>query len=407
MSRPSDAPPPKPPDQPQQQQKPDQPQQFDAKSFTDRFTDQKSAPKPDDKGPSPKTGSSGTGAQVRQNAERGNRAADSLQKLIEQRTDPLQREVTTKGGKGGSRVDIAPDSKQSGPTIGRTIESKSRDLDKYRVNTDKPGVSAVVKPVDANALKSPNGTLDVPKIKEMITKDVGQVVKHQEALRQGIKPDLPMRETIVYTLEHATQEEAGQFQQIFRETAKDLRGLSKESVVQGGVLYNSEGFLRSASGRALMPIETGTAVEGAGRAAVTEGALSKGEIGLLIVSSEAFKEFIGAATGLDLEARARNSDVFHMTSEQRATLLEQRRVDGQKTEFENAVTVQMQATGSPREVAEAAVRTHRADVAKDVAAAKAEHPGMDILSEPYGVPPPQQSWYDQLRQRIFGRWSGV
>ena len=77
--------------------------------------------------------------QVTINKEKGLDAASALKEQVESKGHGLQKEVTIKGGKGGSRVDIAPDPRAP-QTIARTLESKHLDLNKYRIegNPDAP-----------------------------------------------------------------------------------------------------------------------------------------------------------------------------------------------------------------------------------------------------------------------------
>jgi hypothetical protein len=134
--------------------------------------------------------------------------------------------VTAKGGKGGSRIDITPD--PSAPqTIARTVESKLIDLSKYR---------------DAS------GNLDIPRLRAVINGDVEQVLKHQEALRSGVKADLPSRESLTYTLKNAKPGEAEQFQDLLRNGSR-----AATEGVKGGVLQNVDGSLHTASGKPLAP----------------------------------------------------------------------------------------------------------------------------------------------------------
>lgn len=162
--------------------------------------------------------------------ELGTSAANAVKAQVASKGHGLQDEVTLKGGKGGSRVDIAPDPKAP-QTIARTLESKYIDLNKYRTNS---------------------GTLDVSKLRGTIKENISQVVKHQLALRRGIKADLPMRESLIYTLENAKPGEALQFQDLFRAEAAP-RG------IQGGVFQKGPNGLSTASGKALYTPPAGPA----------------------------------------------------------------------------------------------------------------------------------------------------
>ncbi|SDW57152.1 RHS repeat-associated core domain-containing protein [Marininema mesophilum] len=142
--------------------------------------------------------------QVTVNREKGLQASGQLVKKLEAKGHGVQEEVTVKGGKGGSRIDIAPDPKAP-QTIGKTLESKHIDLGAYR---------------DAS------GNLDTKRLRSVITEHVEQVLKHKDALKKGVKPDLPFDESIVYQLENATPEEIAQFRKLFREVAtpKGVKG---------------------------------------------------------------------------------------------------------------------------------------------------------------------------------------
>jgi RHS repeat-associated protein len=158
------------------------------------------------------------------NKEKGDNARDALKAQVESKGHGLQKEVTTKGGKGGSRHDITPDPKAP-QTIAKTLESKHIDLNKYR---------------------SESGKLDESRLRSVIKKDVEQVMKHQMALKRGIKADLPMRESLIYTVENAGTGEAIQVQDLFRS-----EGVSFD--IKGGVLQEGPAGLSTASGRPLSP----------------------------------------------------------------------------------------------------------------------------------------------------------
>lgn len=159
---------------------------------------------------------------VQGNRAAGLAAADALKRQVEAKGHGVQTEVTVKGGKGGSRIDIAPDPKAP-QTIAKTLESKHIDVSKYR---------------------TPQGTLDVARLQAEVRADLAQVQKHESALRLGRKPDLPFRESVVYTLENAQPGEAAQFQNMFRQTAQPTG-------IKGGVLQAHNRQLHTASGRPL------------------------------------------------------------------------------------------------------------------------------------------------------------
>lgn len=174
---------------------------------------------------------------------RGLAAAADLKAQVESKGHGLNAEVTVKGGRGGSRIDIAPDP-TAPQTIARTIESKSIDLNNYRTST---------------------GSLDLSKLRSAMRRDIQQALKHQQALAQGSKPDLPMRESVVYTVENAKPGEAAQVQGQFRVEATPHG-------IKGGVVENSSGRLQTASGRPLSgaPAETPTTVVSKASASVAE-----------------------------------------------------------------------------------------------------------------------------------------
>jgi RHS repeat-associated protein len=128
--------------------------------------------------------------------KKGEQAQAALIERIEAKGHGVKGEVTIKGGKGGSRIDIAPDP-TAPQTIGKTIESKYINLSKYR--DDK-------------------GQLDTKRLKATIGKHVKQVVKHKTALSEGVKPDLPFDESLVYSVENA-EGQLEQFRGLVREVA--------------------------------------------------------------------------------------------------------------------------------------------------------------------------------------------
>ena len=149
--------------------------------------------------------------QLQINYVEGIQAAKNLANKIRAKGYGVNEEVTAKGGKGGSRIDVAPDPKAP-RTLPVTFESKLVNLNAYR---DK------------------SGNLNVASITALIGGHVEQVLKHQEALRRGVKPDLPFTERLVYTLQNATSLEKRQFERILRDTAKN-------SSVKGGAILQTQ-----------------------------------------------------------------------------------------------------------------------------------------------------------------------
>jgi RHS repeat-associated protein len=160
--------------------------------------------------------------QVTSNQQAGTAGAQAVKTQIESKGHAMQSEVVVKGGKGGSRIDIAPDPKAS-QTLPRTVEVKSINLDSYRTNS---------------------GGLDLSRLRSAFKADLAQVLKHQAALREGVKADLPMRETLVYTIENARPGEAAQVQDL-------LRAEATPQGVRGGLFQRSGSSLSTASGRPL------------------------------------------------------------------------------------------------------------------------------------------------------------
>jgi hypothetical protein len=171
--------------------------------------------------------------QIRINRESGLRAAANLKSLVEGKGFATQSEVTLKGGKGGSRIDLTP-APAGRQTLPKMLESKHIDLSRYR---------------------TASGQLDVVRLRSVIGKSVNQVLKHEKALRAGKIPDLPFRESLVYTVENANSGEAATFQRILREVATP-KG------VKGGVVVAEMGTLLRSSGAA--PPERGSPVDAKG-----------------------------------------------------------------------------------------------------------------------------------------------
>lgn len=185
---------------------------------------------------------------VIQNQTRGLADAAALKALVESKGHGVQSEVTVKGGRGGSRVDIAPDPKAA-QTIAKTMESKSIDLDTFR--TDQ-------------------GALDLPRLRAAVRDDLKQVLKHEAALQRGVKADLPSRESLEYTLHNAKPGEADQFQTLARAEAAALPKFTPvDPTLKVGVLQNSEGSLSTASGRPLTTPPANTSVSNETKASST------------------------------------------------------------------------------------------------------------------------------------------
>jgi hypothetical protein len=296
---------------------------------------------------------------VRANREKGIAASGELKAQLESKGHGIRSEVTVKGGAGGSRVDLAPDGKAA-RTIGRTIESKHVDLDRYR---------------------TPAGELDVDKLTRQVKEHVGQVLKHENALREGQKADLPTREALVYTVEHAKPGEAQRVQQILRETATG-------SGVKGGVLQMENGLLKTASGVALREL---------GVRPAAGGAL------MMMINPEFVDELLNAATGRDLEARAKHSDVLHMTAQQRTQLRHERTERASRADFDRAVKEVMAADGVSQEEADRRVREHRAQVSAETAELQKQNPGTSYITEStYVPPPPSGNPLVRMWQRLTG-----
>ncbi|WP_063043903.1 SpvB/TcaC N-terminal domain-containing protein [Nocardia pseudovaccinii] len=168
-------------------------------------------------------------AQVQTNKAAGAGAQRNIVRALEAKGHGVRQELVTQGGKGGSRVDIAPD--PSAPrTIGRTLESKHLDLDAYRA--------------------APGGPLDTKRLEGVVRENVEQVLKHQKAARATGKPEVPFRETLIYTLENArpgVDGHPGEAEQ-FQDLARSIAG-GKD--VKVGVLQEHGGIPSTASGRSI------------------------------------------------------------------------------------------------------------------------------------------------------------
>ena len=129
------------------------------------------------------------------NKAKGAQAHDNLQSTLEAKGNQLTRETVSKGGQGGSRHDLSP-VPGSSQTTAFNFESKYMNLAKYRTDT---------------------GLLDKQKILEAVMEDMGQVAKHEAALRSQSKMgDLPYRERLVYSLENASLQDMTEFRSISR-----------------------------------------------------------------------------------------------------------------------------------------------------------------------------------------------
>ncbi|WP_346152767.1 SpvB/TcaC N-terminal domain-containing protein [Streptomyces labedae] len=188
--------------------------------------------------------------QITVNSEEGAAAAEALRAQVASKGHGVIREVTIKGGRGGSRVDIAPDPRAP-QTIQRTLESKHLDLNAYR---DKLGA------------------LDDAGLKAAVREGIAQVLKHRQALARGVKPDMPMQESLVYTLKNAKPGEAEQFLELFR-------GEATPKGVRGGVLQEGAAGLETASGRPLSGAQGPTSAEPAVPKPSVSEAVVEGGIG--------------------------------------------------------------------------------------------------------------------------------
>ena len=285
--------------------------------------------------------------QITVNKAKGAAAHEALQRQVESKGHGVRSEVVAKGGKGGSRVDISPDPNAS-QTIAKTLESKHLDLNAYR---------------------DTKGNLDSAKLSRTIQEHIIQVQKHQMALREGRVPDMPFRESLVYTLENAKPGEAVNFQELLRNAAP--KGM------KGGVLQLEKGVLKTASGRVL--------------SAKAMPAMTAGNVLIILINPEFVNEFSNAATGADLEARAKHSDVFHMSGKQRDKLKEQIREKRQEESFNAEVEVAVLGLDVSDEKAEEIVRQERAAVRADVREFQKQYPG-PVLSKEYYVPPEKSRW---------------
>jgi hypothetical protein len=289
---------------------------------------------------------------IQENREKGLGASDTLKKIVEAKGHGVREEVTAKGGKGGSRIDIAPDPKAQ-QTISKTLESKYRDLNFYR---------------DAE------GNLDITKVRKTVTEDLAQVQKHQAALREGRKPDTPFRESLVYTVENAKPGEAEAFQAVFREMATPVG-------IKGGVLQLEKGVVKTAAGRTLL----------------TGAKPTPGNAVFLLVDPEFLDEFIGAAIGTNLEARAKHSDVFRLSPKQREQLRKERAQKAAEQDFQAEVQTTALSQDTTEEESEAIVRKKRDAIRADVDELR-KATGGPVISEPYHVPP------EKSRLERFWAW---
>ena len=296
-------------------------------------------------------------APVSEHRERGIAASERTAEIVRAKGHGVQLEVTVKGGPGGSRIDIAPDPR-AGQTLPTTLESKSVDLNAYR----KPG-----------------GGLDVVKLRAKIREDSSQVLRHEAALREGRKADLPFTERLVYQIENGRAGEAEAFQKVFRGTAG-------RQGVKGGVLEFKEGDLFTASGKRL----TGKRPPGP----------TPGGVLLLLVDPEFVEEILGAATGTDLEARAKHSDVFHMSHEQREQLRAERAAKAQVDEFEEAVAAVQLERDITEDNARAIVSRDRAADRSEIQDLQRQYPGMPVASSPTFVPAKEEGLLKRTSDRI-------
>ena len=230
-----------------------------------------------------------------------------------------------------------------------------------------------------NAYRNPGGGLDVGKLRAKIREDSSQVLRHEAALREGRKADLPFTERLVYQIENGRAGEAEAFQKVFRGTAG-------RQGVKGGVLEFKEGDLFTASGKRL----TGKRPPGP----------TPGGVLLLLVDPEFVEEILGAATGTDLEARAKHSDVFHMSHEQREQLRAERAAKAQVDEFEEAVAAVQLERGITEDNAREIVSRHRAADRSEIQDLQKQYPGMPVVSPPTFVPAKEEGLLKRTSDRI-------
>ena len=74
-----------------------------------------------------------------------------------------------------------------------------------------------------------------------------QIAKHEKELAKGIKPDLPFKETLMITVEHAQPGEAEAVQRLARE-------LAKQQGAHVGVLQWGQGVLATSAGKPVMQV---------------------------------------------------------------------------------------------------------------------------------------------------------
>jgi hypothetical protein len=113
-----------------------------------------------------------------------------------------------------------------------------------------------------------------------------------------------------------------------------------------------------------------------------------GPAGFLMLLEEPIKEFIGAGTGLDLEARDKHQDVFPLRPEQRKELFEEQRKKSAENAHEYRVEQLMETEGLSKGEADEKVRQDWDRSHKE--AWESKHPVV-IPSRP-----PKKSWWKRI-----------
>jgi RHS repeat-associated protein len=114
-----------------------------------------------------------------------------------------------------------------------------------------------------------------------------------------------------------------------------------------------------------------------------------GARGFLSLLEEPINEFFGAATGMDLEARDKHSDVFRMTPEQREELTKQRMANNAERAFYDEVAQLSESEGISADEAERRIRAERAQLEEQAR----ENPGPSLLP---AKPPAERRWYQMF-----------
>jgi hypothetical protein len=104
---------------------------------------------------------------------------------------------------------------------------------------------------------------------------------------------------------------------------------------------------------------------------------------------ETIKEFIGAVTGWDLEARDKHQEVFPLTPAQRKQLLKERSEKLEEDAHKRRMEDVMESEGLDEEAADERVRQNYEQARKEAD----EYDGVMVIPSP---PPPKKSWWDSL-----------